>query len=161
MTVPDSVAVQLYQIDLEDPAPAPTWDGSPASRVALTVEPVTAESEESAGAEAKLSLAGGVGAGAGGGAGAGFGMVAAPVKRRRLGEPVPGLVTTLVVAALLRAPATWPGSAVASRERTSAAAPATCGEAIEVPEIVLVAELDVYHAEVMPEPGAKMSTQLP
>ena len=45
--------------------------------------------------------------------------------------------------------------------RTSAAAPATCGVAIDVPLIVFVAVLDVYHADVMLEPGAKMSTQVP
>ena len=38
--------------------------------------------------------------------------------------------------------------------RYSAAAPATCGDAIEVPLMVLVAVLLVYHAEVMFEPGA-------
>ena len=44
---------------------------------------------------------------------------------------------------------------------TSAAAPVTCGVAIEVPLIVLVAVLDVYHDDVMLEPGANMSTQVP
>jgi len=43
----------------------------------------------------------------------------------------------------------------------NAATPATCGDAIEVPEIELVAVSDVYHAEVIEEPGAKMSTQVP
>ena len=42
-----------------------------------------------------------------------------------------------------------------------AARPATCGVAIEVPEIVLVAPLPPIHAEVMEEPGAHMSTQDP
>ena len=45
--------------------------------------------------------------------------------------------------------------------RYSAAAPATCGVAIEVPLMVLVAVLLVCHAEVMVEPGAKMSRQVP
>src|SRR5690606_3768060 len=45
--------------------------------------------------------------------------------------------------------------------RYSAAAPATCGDAIEVPEIVLVALSEVYQAEVMLLPGAKRSRQLP
>ena len=42
-----------------------------------------------------------------------------------------------------------------------AAMPATCGDAIDVPEIVFVAVVDVYHAEVMFDPGAKTSTQEP
>ena len=43
----------------------------------------------------------------------------------------------------------------------SAATPATCGDAIEVPEIVFDAVVDVCHAEVMPDPGANTSTQDP
>ena len=42
-----------------------------------------------------------------------------------------------------------------------AATPATCGDAIEVPEIVFVAVSDVYQADVIEEPGAKMSRQVP
>ena len=45
--------------------------------------------------------------------------------------------------------------------RKRAATPATCGAAIDVPLIVAVAVLLVYHADVMLEPGAKMSTTLP
>jgi hypothetical protein len=45
--------------------------------------------------------------------------------------------------------------------RYSAATPAACGLAIEVPLIVLVAVLLVCHAKVMLDPGAKMSRQLP
>ena len=45
--------------------------------------------------------------------------------------------------------------------RMRAATPATCGAAIDVPLIVAVAVLLVDHAEVMLEPGAKMSTTLP
>src|SRR5262249_41707442 len=44
---------------------------------------------------------------------------------------------------------------------TSAAAPVTCGVAIEVPLIVFVAVSLVFHAEVMFTPGAKMSRQGP
>lgn len=46
-------------------------------------------------------------------------------------------------------------------ESSCAAAPATCGAAIEVPLIVLVAVSEVAHAALMPEPGARMSTQRP
>ena len=42
-----------------------------------------------------------------------------------------------------------------------ATAPATCGEAIDVPEIAAVAVLLPIHDEVMPTPGAIMSTHLP
>ena len=45
--------------------------------------------------------------------------------------------------------------------RYSAATPATCGAAIDVPLMVLVAVLLVYHDEVMDEPGAKMSRHVP
>ena len=45
--------------------------------------------------------------------------------------------------------------------RYCAATPAVCGVAIDVPLIVLVAVLLVYHAEVMLTPGANQSTQLP
>ena len=45
--------------------------------------------------------------------------------------------------------------------RISAAAPATCGEAIEVPLIVFDASSLVFQADVIEEPGAKMSTQDP
>ncbi|GAB3811006.1 hypothetical protein GCM10027605_50320 [Micromonospora zhanjiangensis] len=44
---------------------------------------------------------------------------------------------------------------------TSAEAPATCGEAIDVPLMVLVAVLLEYQAEVIDVPGAKMSRQVP
>jgi hypothetical protein len=45
--------------------------------------------------------------------------------------------------------------------RYSAATPAACGDAIDVPEMVLVAVLEVYQADVMLLPGANTSTQLP
>ena len=46
-------------------------------------------------------------------------------------------------------------------ESASATAPVTCGVAIDVPLIMLVAELDPIQAEVMFTPGAEISTQLP
>ena len=46
-------------------------------------------------------------------------------------------------------------------DKTRAARPATWGEAIEVPEIVLVAELPEIQAEVICVPGAHMSTHEP
>src|SRR5690349_10515325 len=57
--------------------------------------------------------------------------------------------------------ATWDGDAHGSNCSRSAAAPATCGVAIEVPLSVFVAVSEVNHAEVMPTPGAYRSRQLP
>ena len=45
--------------------------------------------------------------------------------------------------------------------RNRAATPVTCGVAIDVPEIVLVAISLVFHDDVMLEPGAKTSTHVP
>ncbi len=45
--------------------------------------------------------------------------------------------------------------------RYSAAAPATCGDAIEVPPIVTKLVVLVIHAEVIADPGANRSRQLP
>ena len=53
------------------------------------------------------------------------------------------------------------GEAPGFASRKSAATPATCGDAIEVPEIVLVAVSLVLHDEVMFEPGAKISKHVP
>src|ERR1051325_3904428 len=97
----------------------------------------------------------GVGVGVGGGA---------PVnseKSRRFGEPVPGLLTLLGVELLMMAAVTVAGDAVGFVSRNSAATPVTCGVAIDVPEIVLVAVSLVFHDEVMLLPGAKMSTHVP
>jgi hypothetical protein len=44
---------------------------------------------------------------------------------------------------------------------SSAAAPVTCGVAIEVPLMVLVATALVFQDDVMPLPGANRSTQVP
>jgi hypothetical protein len=50
-----------------------------------------------------------------------------------------------------------PGNAWARR----AARPATCGEAIDVPEMVRVADEPPIHADVMLVPGAQRSTHEP
>ena len=42
-----------------------------------------------------------------------------------------------------------------------AAAPVTCGAAMDVPSMVLVAVFEPAHAERMPLPGAKMSLHEP
>ncbi len=79
----------------------------------------------------------------------------------KLGEPVPGLVTLPEVALLTRALRTVAGEALGLLWRYSAATPATCGVAIEVPLMVFVAVSLVFQAEVMLEPGAKRSRQVP
>ena len=62
---------------------------------------------------------------------------------------MPGLVTLFGVALASRCSRTCGGVAVGFAPRTSAAAPATCGVAIDVPLIVLVAVLLEFHADVM------------
>ena len=62
---------------------------------------------------------------------------------------------------MIIAEATVAGEAPGFVSRNSAATPVTCGVAIEVPEIVLVAVLLVFHDEVMLTPGPKISTQVP
>lgn len=84
-----------------------------------------------------------------------------PTYSRRFGEPVPGLPTTPVVAAVVSAEETCAGVAVLFAARYSAAAPVTCGVAIDVPEIVFVAVSLEFQADVIDEPGAKMSRMLP
>ena len=63
---------------------------------------------------------------------------------------MPALVTLLAVVLATSWLAMVAGVAVGVTLRSRAAAPATCGAAIEVPLIVLVAVSLVLHAEVMP-----------
>jgi hypothetical protein len=70
-------------------------------------------------------------------------------------------VSTFAVALFTRALRTVAFVVFPKRDRYCAATPATCGEAIDVPLIVFVAVVLVHQAEVMLDPGAKMSTQLP
>ncbi len=53
------------------------------------------------------------------------------------------------------------GEATGLALRCRAAAPATCGVAMDVPLIVFVAVVPVYQADVMLEPGANRSRQVP
>ena len=74
----------------------------------------------------------------------------------------PGIpVRRFSVAALTIAFLTLAGEAVRLFWRNRAATPATCGVAIDVPLMVFVAVSLVDHADVMLDPGAKMSTTLP
>src|ERR1044072_1928885 len=61
----------------------------------------------------------------------------------------------------MMAAATVAGEAPGLLSKNKAATPATCGVAMEVPEIVLVAVSLVFQDEVMLDPGAKISTHVP
>ena len=76
------------------------------------------------------------------------------------GEPVPTLVSTLLVAPLTIALDTVEGEALVALEVQRGHA-RDVRVAIDVPLIVLVAVLLVYQAEVMLEPGANRSRQEP
>ena len=65
---------------------------------------------------------------------------------------------TPVVETLLIASAAIAGLAVGFDSRKSATAPATCGDAIEVPLIVLYEAFEEFQVLKIPEPGAAMST---
>jgi hypothetical protein len=80
---------------------------------------------------------------------------------RRFCEFDPAFVTLPVVAFDVIVVATVDGLALGLPWRISAATPATCGEAIDVPLIVFVAVLLVDHADVIELPGANTSRQLP
>ena len=95
------------------------------------------------------------------GGGGGGGGAPLSTKSRRLGEPVPGLPTTPAVASATSSLRTCDGVQDGFTEAISAAAPAACGVAIEVPLIVLVAVSEVFHAEVIEEPGANRSRHVP
>lgn len=80
---------------------------------------------------------------------------------RRFGDPAPGLEMALGEARLEIAALTWFTSRDAESEISNAAIPATCGAAIEVPEMVFVAVSLVDHAAVIDDPGAKILVQVP
>ena len=65
------------------------------------------------------------------------------------------------VALVVSAETTSAGVADGFADRYSAAAPVTCGVAIDVPLMVFVAVFELYQSDVMLTPGALMSTQLP
>ncbi len=69
------------------------------------------------------------------------------------------LLLAVVVASLLRVSSTVEGLAASFDERYRAAPPAPCGEAMEVPLIVVVPP--PFLVERMLTPGAQMSTQEP
>ena len=76
------------------------------------------------------------------------------------GEPTASVTAPEVAVDVIHV-ATRLTESVLSTLSAKAAIPATCGEAIDVPEIVLVAVVEVCQAEVMFEPGANTSTHEP
>ena len=80
---------------------------------------------------------------------------------KRFGEPLPDPATTPAVADEVIHDATPETESDGLALSANAATPATCGDAIDVPEIVLVALFDVYQEEVIFVPGAKTSTHDP
>ena len=80
---------------------------------------------------------------------------------KTFGEPVPGLVTLLAVPLLTSALRTVAADADGLLCKYNAATPTTCGVAIEVPLMVAVAVLLEMPADVMDEPGAKISKHVP
>jgi hypothetical protein len=78
-----------------------------------------------------------------------------------LGLLLPADVTLLRVARLVMVEFTVLTDAPDVSWRISAATPATCGDAIDVPEMVFTALEPVCHAEVIDDPGAKISRHFP
>jgi hypothetical protein len=112
-----------------------------------------------------VGVATGVGVGVGVITGVGVGVGAGPPSsheyNRLFGEFAPGLVITPVVAAPLMACATVAGLADGCDPKYNAAAPATAGDAIEVPLIVRAETSSPLLSEVTDMPGAKRSRQAP
>jgi hypothetical protein len=79
--------------------------------------------------------------------------------RRRLGEPSLRFVSVPLMALAWSVDKTSSGAIPSSNN--NAAAPATCGDAIDVPVITLVALLPVRDVDRTSFPGAHISTQLP
>ena len=82
------------------------------------------------------------------------------MNNKRLTEPT-GSVTTFWVALSDTAEATAAGVNEGDTSSKSAAAPATCGVAIDVPDNDRDAVGDEVAAETIAEPGAKISTHEP
>jgi hypothetical protein len=83
-----------------------------------------------------------------------------PCNRRLSSFPVSPLMTPLI-ARHLRASVAWSAVKDVCSVRSCARPPATCGHAIEVPDMVVMESSAAAEAAVMPEPGAHMSTHVP
>ena len=109
----------------------------------------------------RLSSNSAPGTGVGVGVGVGVGPPVNNEKSSRFGEPVPAFVTLFGVELLMIAAVTVAGEAVGFVSRNRAATPATCGVAIDVPESVLVAVVDVDQHERIDTAGANRSRASP
>ena len=78
-----------------------------------------------------------------------------------MGEPEPGSLTAFGVAAAISALRTSTGDLLPADCRYRAAAPATCGAAIDVPESCTIAESLAIDAESIATPGANTSSTGP
>ena len=83
------------------------------------------------------------------------------VYTNKLTEPKPALLIASGVANVINFSLTAAGDIVESDSRSNAAAPATCGDAIDVPDNERIALDEENQDETMLEPGAKISKQLP
>src|SRR5688500_4360655 len=92
--------------------------------------------------------------------GAGDGA-AASVLSSRFGVPAPGAAMTSVLVWASSFAETSAGLSAGFADSRSAAAPATCGAAMEVPLMVAFAVVELMPADAMPAPGAYRSTQGP
>lgn len=84
-----------------------------------------------------------------------------PTYKKMFGEPAPEFDTIFSVACSVNFCATCNGDKVGSAFNNNAAAPATCGQAIDVPLIVAVAVSEEIPTDFTDDPGAKTSTQEP
>lgn len=78
-----------------------------------------------------------------------------------LGDPIPASVTTFDVAPDTMRDATTLGAKFGSSCNSNAAAPATCGHAMDVPFLYVWAVSLAWPVERIWSPGAKMSRQVP
>jgi hypothetical protein len=83
------------------------------------------------------------------------------VKANRFGEFVPLLTTMSGVAAFVMRGAICAGVAVGSDCKCNATMPATCGDAIDVPDNDRIAVEEVLQADTTLTPGANTSKQAP
>lgn len=75
--------------------------------------------------------------------------------------PAPGAAITSALLWAISCAATSAGLSAGLWDRRSAAAPATCRVAMDVPLMVAVAVGELMPAEAIPTPGAYRSTQVP
>tara|TARA_B110000503_G_scaffold28957_1_gene46379 strand:+ start:30016 stop:30324 length:309 start_codon:yes stop_codon:yes gene_type:complete len=82
-------------------------------------------------------------------------------KTSRFTDPLPGFKTTFTVAAVASEDAICDGARVGLATMKRAIIPATCGAAIDVPLIVLLADGKPIQEDVINDPGANTSRHAP